>query len=208
VLDPFLGSGTTVKAALESARNAVGFEINPDFLEAVTQKIGGRECLLFGNEIHLIKSDKTIEELPEIDYTPAIRNAEPRQESQGRRGSPPHLFKVTKIINENTIGLDTGLNVRFLGVQIEKKAETIDYLRSRILGKNVLVKGDQVIDNGMISAYVYLKNKIFVNAYLIKVGLGSPDLSIGHRLRDKFITLHQGTVEVDKPHNLRLMSNN
>ena len=95
---------------------------------------------------------------------------------QAVRLSPTHLFKVTQIIDENTIEIDNGLKVRFLGVQIDKKAETMDYLRSRILGKNVLVKNDQVMDNGKMSAYVYLKNKIFINAYLIKVGLGSPDL--------------------------------
>ncbi|MDO9531570.1 MAG: hypothetical protein Q7O12_05500, partial [Deltaproteobacteria bacterium] len=106
------------------------------------------------------------------------------------------------------IELDTGLNVRFLGVQINKKAETVDYLRHRILGKNILLKDDQVMNNNMVSAYVYLKNRIFVNAYLIKVGFGSPDLSIKHRLRDKFIRLQNGTAEVIKPQNLRLMSNN
>jgi DNA modification methylase len=203
VLDPFLGSGTTVKVALESARNAVGFEINPDFLEAIPNKIGGRERLPFFNELHLIKTDKRIEELPEIDYTPAIRNAVARQEAPGRRVNPADLHKVTRIIDENTIELDTGLNVRFLGVQVDKKAETIDYLRSRILGKNVLIKDDQVIDNDMVSAYVYLKNKIFVNVYLIKVGLGSPDLSIDHRLRRRFSTLPNRTAEVNKSQNLK-----
>jgi hypothetical protein len=74
----------------------------------------------------------------------------------------------------------------------------MDYLRRRILGKNVLIKDDQVMDNNMVSAYVYLKNKIFVNSYLIKVGFGSPDLSIEHRLRNKFIKLQNGTVEDDK----------
>jgi len=28
ILDPFLGSGTTVKVALELGRNAIGYEIN------------------------------------------------------------------------------------------------------------------------------------------------------------------------------------
>ena len=93
-------------------------------------------------------------------------------------------------------------------MQIDKKAETMDYLRSRILGKNVLIKDDQVVDNNLVSAYVYLKNKIFVNSYLIKVGLGSPEISIDHRLRDKFSTLQNGTAEVNKPQNVRLMSNN
>ena len=131
-----------------------------------------------------------------------------RQEAPGRRVDPAGLHKVTKIIDANTIEIDTGLNVRFLGVQINQKAETMDYLRRRILGKNVMIKDEQVMDHNMVSAYVYLKNKIFVNSYLIKVGFGSPDLSIDHRLRDKFITLQNGTAEGDKSQNLRLMSNN
>ena len=186
VLDPFLGSGTTVKAALDLARNAVGYEINPDFLEAIPKKMGSGDRLPFYGDIQIIKPDKRIEELPEIDYTPAIRNAVARQEAPGRRVAPADLHKVTKIIDANTIEIDTGLNVRFLGVQIIKKPETMDYLRRRILGKNILIKDDQVIDNELISAYVYLKNKIFVNAHLIKVGLGSPDLSVNHRLKYKF----------------------
>jgi modification methylase len=206
VLDPFLGSGTTVKAALETARNAVGYEINPVFLEAVPGKIGGRERLPFYNEVHLIKPDKRIEELPEIDYTPAIRNAAARPEARALQSDPANLYKVTQIIDENTIRINTGFNVRFLGVQIDKKPEAIDYLQRRILGKQVLVKDDQVVDNNLLSAYVYLKNKIFVNAYLIKVGLGSPDLSIDHRLRDKFIRLHRRTAEINQPQKLELMS--
>ena len=170
-------------------RNAVGYEINPDFLEAMPQKIGGSDCLPFYRDIQIIKPNKKIEELPEIDYTPAIRDAAARQEAPGRRVNPADLHKVTRIIDENTIELDTGLNVRFLGVRIDRKADTLDYLRSRVLGKNVLVKDDQVMDNGRISAYVYLKNRIFINAYLIKVGLGSPDQSVNHRLRDKFTKL-------------------
>jgi DNA modification methylase len=198
VLDPFLGSGTTVKAALDLSRNAVGYEINPDFLEAIPRKIGSSDRLPFYSDIQIIKPDKRIEELPEIDYTPAIRNAVARPEAPGRGVDPAGLHKVTKIIDANTIEIDTGLNVSFLGVQINKKAETMDYLRRRILGKNVLIKDDQVMDHNMVSAYVYLKNKIFVNSYLIKVGFGSPDLSIEHRLRNKFIKLQNGTVEDDK----------
>jgi modification methylase len=208
VLDPFLGSGTTVKAALDLARNAVGYEINPDFLETIPQKIGGSDRLPFYNAIQIIKPHKKIEELPEIDYTPAIRDAMARHEAPGRRVDPAGLHKVTNIIDANTIELDTGLNVRFLGVAINKRAEAMDYLRRRILGKHVLIKDDQVMDHNMVSAYVYLKNRIFVNAYLIKVGFGSPDLSIDHRLREKFKTLQNGTAGVIKPQNLRLMSNN
>ena len=40
VLDPFLGSGTTVKAALELNRNVIGYELNEDFHEIIRDKVG------------------------------------------------------------------------------------------------------------------------------------------------------------------------
>jgi DNA modification methylase len=39
VLDPFLGSGTTAIAACKLGRNAVGYEINPDYIKIAKQKI-------------------------------------------------------------------------------------------------------------------------------------------------------------------------
>src|SRR3989344_5226181 len=40
VLDPFLGSGTTVLAAKNLSRNSIGFEINKKFLPLIKEKIG------------------------------------------------------------------------------------------------------------------------------------------------------------------------
>lgn len=39
ILDPFLGSGTTMKAANELERNCVGIELNVEFLERIKEKI-------------------------------------------------------------------------------------------------------------------------------------------------------------------------
>lgn len=40
VLDPFLGSGTTTRAARELGRHSIGIEINPDFFPYMEQKLG------------------------------------------------------------------------------------------------------------------------------------------------------------------------
>ncbi|HGJ66598.1 TPA: site-specific DNA-methyltransferase [bacterium] len=40
ILDPFLGSGSTMRAANELGRNCVGIEINPYFLEMIKEKVG------------------------------------------------------------------------------------------------------------------------------------------------------------------------
>lgn len=47
ILDPFLGSGTTIKAAKELKRNSIGYEINKDYLPIIKDKIGiGKKSLL------------------------------------------------------------------------------------------------------------------------------------------------------------------
>lgn len=40
VLDPFLGSGTTTRAAMETGRNSIGIELNPDFFLVMGEKLG------------------------------------------------------------------------------------------------------------------------------------------------------------------------
>ncbi len=41
VLDPFVGSGTTAKVAMQCERNSVGYEIDPNLLILITQKTRG-----------------------------------------------------------------------------------------------------------------------------------------------------------------------
>ena len=51
VLDPFAGSGTTLKVATELGRNAVGYEIDLELLEVIKKKLGiDQHPLLQSNE--------------------------------------------------------------------------------------------------------------------------------------------------------------
>ena len=189
VLDPFLGSGTTVKMALELGRNGLGYEINKDFLSIIEEKIGIKDKLpIFTKNIQIIRKNNNILELPKIVYIPAIQDARPLLETRELKRET--LFKVVQIVSEDTIKLETGQMVKFLGVKIEKEKETIEYLFDKILGKQIIIKNNtEYIYDNMISAYIYLKNKIFVNAYFIKSGLGFPDLSIKHKFKEKFIKI-------------------
>ena len=110
--------------------------------------------------------------------------------------SPDRLHKVTQVIDEHTITIDNGARVTFLGVRIDKQAETLDYLRTRVLGKTVFVKDDQAGAADGRAGYVYLKNRLFINAHLIKSGLGSPDLTVDHKLQKKFIQLQAQRGEI------------
>jgi DNA modification methylase len=40
ILDPFLGSGSTMKAAKDLGRKSVGIELNPDYLPLIEEKVG------------------------------------------------------------------------------------------------------------------------------------------------------------------------
>jgi len=40
VLDPFVGSGTTMRVALQSGRNAIGIDLNPDFCKYTLSELG------------------------------------------------------------------------------------------------------------------------------------------------------------------------
>lgn len=185
ILDPFLGSGTTIKVALELGRNAIGYEINRNFLNIIREKIGSKFAVNF-----IERREEELTTLP-IDYTPKIQDAKPQIDPKKFRFKEDRLYKVIAIIDENTIKLDTGLNVKFLGVLVNNKEKTINYLREYVLNKKVFLKFSDgyVVDENTIKAYVYLKNKIFINAYLIKSGLAVPDLSVEHRYKKKLIQL-------------------
>jgi len=45
VLDPFMGSGTTMKAAQDLKRSCIGIEINPDYCETIKKRCFGRMFL-------------------------------------------------------------------------------------------------------------------------------------------------------------------
>ncbi|MDO8549868.1 MAG: site-specific DNA-methyltransferase [Ignavibacteria bacterium] len=47
VLDPFLGSGSTMKAANELERNCTGIELNPEFLEIIKNKVNINQNNIF-----------------------------------------------------------------------------------------------------------------------------------------------------------------
>ena len=186
VLDPFLGSGTTVKAALDLGRNAVGYEINETFVEIIQQKVGleGNQPLF--SEIHILKRDEKFVEFPLIKYNPRIKNSEIFAEKTIYQKTSQNIHKVLAIPDEKTILLDNGNLISFLGVLIMKKNETKKYLQDYLLNKTVILKDICGIEGGIVSAYVYLKNRIFINAYLIKSGLASPDFTVDHRYSQKF----------------------
>jgi len=65
VLDPFMGSGTTIEVANRMKRNSIGIEILPEYYEEVRQQFAPIEYYLFEPQVKY--------ETPEYQRSYAIR---------------------------------------------------------------------------------------------------------------------------------------
>ncbi len=54
-----------------------------------------------------------------------------------------------------------------------------------------------VAEKNYVEAYVYLKNKIFINAYLIKAGLAVTDKNADFALKERFLKLENSHNLID-----------
>jgi tRNA G10 N-methylase Trm11 len=191
ILDPFVGSGTTLKVALELQRNAIGYEINENFVEIIKRKFNINQAGLF-YDLEILKRKEEID-LGKVDYEPYIPDMKPKLDPKKIDFKREVMYKVVDIVDENTLKLDTGLFVKFLGVEIIDKERAIKYFRKYLLKKEIMLKmeSNSVLDENTIQAYVYLKNRIFINAYLIKLGIARADRTKEYRLKTRFIQLEE-----------------
>lgn len=159
VLDPFLGSGTTARASIETGRIPVGYEYNPDFIPFIEKKLGAH-----GKGIEMVRRPGMVR-TEKTGYVPHIMDLEPVK-SKGEKDERYH--RVVKIAGPDRILLDDGREVSFLGVKVTKEDEAISYLGDYLLGKRVMV----IEEGDRDRVYVYMKNRIFVNTHLLRSGLG------------------------------------
>lgn len=139
----------------------------------IKNKIGLNGTLLsLSSRVEIIKQDKPISIEKDTDYIPNIKDAKPVIPPDKFRFDKEGLHKVVNILNEDTIELDTGLKVKLLGVSSipQQSVRAVNYLEEYVKGKQVFLKFDSSFKpkGDVMPAYVFLKNKIFVNKELIK----------------------------------------
>jgi len=209
VLDPFLGSGTTSLAAKNLARNSIGYEINEDFLPIIKDKLEIQQESSFqqaGFEIikqeeYLLDYKENIMELPYIFRDPVKfdKKVDPRKLRFGSKidSSNNHereaYYSVKKVLSPELIVLDNGIKFRLLGVKEKKETngEAINFLLAKLKGEKVFIKYDSIKydEAGNLLCYLYLQNKTFINAHLIKTKLADVDTSIDYKYKSRFIQL-------------------
>lgn len=216
VLDPFLGSGTTTLAAKNLSRNSIGYEINADFLPAIRERTGcGKN--LFVDEVKFeisIQEKKTVNFEEKIMKLPYIfrdpikfdKKIDPKKLQFGSKidqngGQREEYFTVKEVVSPEVLKLNNGLTVRLLGIKQDtiRNGKATEYLIHKTQGQKVFLKYDQVKYDSAnrLMCYLYLKNKTFVNAHLIKEGLALVDTDIAFKYKGKFIELQN----LERAHN-------
>ncbi|MBN1561194.1 thermonuclease family protein [candidate division KSB1 bacterium] len=206
VLDPFLGSGTTSLAARNLNRNSAGYEINSEFVAIIKQKLNTSQSDLDGTEyIFLRDSVKTdlneeIAKLPYIFTDPhkLDKKIDPKKLQFGSRidqnsAERQDYYTVKEILSPVLFKLNNDLVVRLLGVKEKKivNGEAMDFLSEKIKGQKVFIKFDneKYDEQNIMLCYLYLKNKTFINAHLLKEGLAEVDTTLDFKYKDNFISI-------------------
>ncbi len=194
VLDPFLGSGTTVKIALELRRNAIGYEIQPQFVPIMQEKLGLSHPTLLTPPVRIVERSQVLAPVPAPpNYKPQVQDAKPIVNPKQVKLDEEPTHRVVSIRDVHTLQLENGQLIRLLGIQVipAQKERALQYLQQYVLGKRVILRQDSSLSSTdePVSAYVYLTNRLFINRKMIEMGLAQADLTVKHAYYRKFASL-------------------
>jgi site-specific DNA-methyltransferase (adenine-specific) len=99
-------------------------------------------------------------------------------------------YYVKSVISPELVKLNNDLIVRLIGVKEKKPAseQAVRYLIEKTKGQKVFMKFDnhKYDDRNNLLCYLYLENKTFINAHIIREGLADVDVSSGFKYKEKF----------------------
>ncbi len=224
ILDPFLGSGTTSLAARNLYRNSVGYEINKDFISVIQQKLGGRQTDIHGTEYAItVQGPKNVNFEDEIKLLPYVfqdphkldLKVDPKKLQFGSKIDKDgtvkreQLFKVKHVKSLKTIVLENDLEVNLIGIDpyppryiFEGLYDLNDvgreFLEDKFRHGKVFLKFDKekYDEDGNLYAYMYLENKTFINAHILRKGFAKVDSKGGYMYYSKFCKLYRERREV------------
>jgi site-specific DNA-methyltransferase (adenine-specific) len=210
VLDPFLGSGTTTLAAKNLNRNSIGYEVNKKFLPIVKEKVEiNKKELIQNAEFEIIEQkplninwNTEIAKLPYQFKDPIKfdKKIDPKKLKFGSKidfseNPRQDFFSVKNIISPEELILNNNLKVKLLGIKSKQGVfdKAINFLSTKLTNQKVFIKYDSIKydSNGNLLVYLYLKNKTFINAHLVKNGLVEVDTEKEYLYKNKFIKLSQ-----------------
>lgn len=208
VLDPFLGSGTTALAARNLGRSSVGYEINSSFLPIIKNRLNVGQSDIGSTEYVFLKDgvktdlNEEIEKLPYIFKDPhkLDKKMDPKKLLFGSKidkdsGEREVYYSVKEVISPALLKLDNDLAVRLIGVKENgaTNGQAIRFLIEKTKGQKVFIKFDnqKYDERNNLLCYLYLQNKTFINAHIIKEGLVDVDSLTDFKYKNKFLTLQR-----------------
>ena len=205
VFDPFAGSGTTSLAARNLNRNSIGYEINPEFIPIIQSKLQTYRADINSTSYSFVEQDnavidfeKEINKLPYKFTDPHTLNKkiDPKKLQFGSKldkegdTKKQELFTVKEVISPEKIRLSNDIVIRLIGIKEDKviNGKATSYLIDKTKGKRVFMKFDaEKYDNeNNLLCYLYLENKTFINAHLIKNGMANVNVETNFKHKDKF----------------------
>lgn len=200
VLDPFAGSGTTLKVALELERNAIGYEVQSEFAPIIRQKVASN--LLTHENLHIQRRTEPYAPVdPPEGYSPSVKDACPIVEPNQLRTGPEATHRIVGVYEEAGSGTpilrtDDGLRVSLLGIEIhpDQYERTMRYLQQYVVGKHVILSSDADLaaSEEPVPVYIYLTNRLFINRKMIEMGLARASRTQRHRYYQRFLEAERG----------------
>jgi len=208
VLDPFLGSGTTSLAAKNLERNSVGYEINEDYLSTIKNKLDIDKKKLFENEsdFRIVKQtemknnfSEELKRLPYIFKDPIKfdKKIDPKKLRFGSKidgngdEKRNNFYSIKKVLSPECLQLNNDLKIKLLGIKTkdDRREDAVNYIEETTKGKKVFLKYDKEKhdQNNNLLCYLYLQNKTFINAHLIKNNLVDVETNIDYKYKNKFL---------------------
>ncbi|MBQ9312785.1 MAG: site-specific DNA-methyltransferase [Bacteroidales bacterium] len=203
VFDPFMGSGTTALAAKNLQRNSVGYEINDSFKDYYKQKVCSDGIFEYSTYDFLQDTlsfdyQKNIQSLPYLfkDNVKMEKKIDPKTMQFGSKidknsSQREDYYSVKDVLAPNLLKLNNDLVIKLLGIEpIPSMVEKANiFIKEKTKGHRVYMRFDDIKhdDKNNLLCYLYLENKMFINAHLLKEKLVLPDTSIDYKYKNKFI---------------------
>jgi modification methylase len=210
ILDPFAGSGTTSLAAKNLERNSIGYEINPEFIPFIKDKLEIHQQDLNGTTYEFVKQENTktdfesdIQEQPYIFKDPHTldKKIDVKKLQFGSKldkdssTTREEFYTVKEIISPDKLRLSNDLMIKLIGIKEDPliNGKATNFLNDKLKGKKVFLRYDSIKHDSEknLLCYLYLENKTFINAHLIKSGLVKVDSQIDFKYSKKFQTLFE-----------------
>ena len=204
VLDPFAGSGTTSLAAMHLGRNSIAYEINSSFIPVIQNKLSG-DLFTQQDEVSVIEDEKitdfSFDALPYVFHDPHkmnkkidIKSLQFGSKIDGKSEKKEEYFVVKQVLSPEEILLSSGVKIKLLGVKTipSMQEQAMQYLQNKLKKRKVYIRFDnpKYDSEGNLLCYLYLDNRTFINAHLIRTKFVDVDVSKDYKYLNKFLEVY------------------